>query len=51
MALAIGAVCWQPGLPLTQGQLSERLSQAKKQAKQQADHLWLETPQQTGICA
>ncbi|GAA4495428.1 bifunctional diguanylate cyclase/phosphodiesterase [Pseudaeromonas paramecii] len=51
VALAIGAVCWQPGLPLTQGQLSERLSQAKKQAKQQADHLWLETPQQTGICA
>lgn len=51
VALAIGAVCWQPGLPLTQGQLSERLSQAKKQAKLRADHLWLEPPQQTGICA
>ncbi|WP_409420168.1 EAL domain-containing protein [Pseudaeromonas sp. ZJS20] len=51
VALAIGAVCWHPGLPLTQGQLSECLSRAKKQAKQQPDHLWLDTQSQAAICA
>lgn len=49
--LAIGAISWHPECGMTQSQLSEQLTQAKKQAKAADGHLWYETLRPSCICA